>query len=91
MSDHRVKISVKSDHHALQNLSSNPTDKVTEFDSRGVIKELDTHKNPLKNLRTAKVQNEEAKLVRILNIIDINNVGIKTFLRPFVSPIKPQR
>ncbi len=34
MSDHRVKISVKSDHHALQNLSSNPTDKVTEFDSK---------------------------------------------------------
>jgi hypothetical protein len=33
VSDHRVKISVKSDHHALQNLSSNPTDKVTEFDS----------------------------------------------------------
>jgi hypothetical protein len=33
VSDHRVKISVKSDHHALPNLSSNPTDKVTEFDS----------------------------------------------------------
>ncbi len=34
MSDHRVKNSLKSDHHALQNLSSNPTDKVTEFDSK---------------------------------------------------------
>ncbi len=33
MSDHRVKISVKSDHHAHHNLSSNPTDKVAEFDS----------------------------------------------------------
>jgi hypothetical protein len=31
--DYQVKISAKSDHHALHNLSSNPTDKVTEFDN----------------------------------------------------------
>ncbi len=33
MSDYCVKISVKSDNHALHNLSSNPTDKVSEFDN----------------------------------------------------------
>jgi hypothetical protein len=37
VSDHRVKISVKSDHQALQNLSSNPTDKVTEFDNNLIL------------------------------------------------------
>ncbi len=34
MSDYGVKISVKSDNHALHNLSSNPTDKVSEFDNK---------------------------------------------------------
>ncbi len=34
MSDYCVKISVKSDNHALHNLSSNPTDKVSEFDNK---------------------------------------------------------
>jgi hypothetical protein len=38
MSDYRVKISVKSDNHALHNLSSNPTDKVSEFDNKYVVK-----------------------------------------------------
>jgi hypothetical protein len=33
MSDYCVKISVKSDNHALHNFSSNPTDKVSEFDN----------------------------------------------------------
>ncbi len=33
MSDYCVKNSVKSDNHALHNLSSNPTDKVSEFDN----------------------------------------------------------
>jgi hypothetical protein len=33
MPEYRVKISGNSDHNALYNLSSNPTDKVTEFDS----------------------------------------------------------
>ncbi len=36
MSDYCVKISVKPDNHALQNLSSNPTDKVSEFDNKWV-------------------------------------------------------
>ncbi len=38
MSDYCVKISVKSDYHALHNLSSNPTDKVSEFDNRDLAK-----------------------------------------------------
>jgi hypothetical protein len=46
VSDHRVKISVKSDHHALQNLRSNPTDKVTEFDSN--YQKFENEKNPIK-------------------------------------------
>jgi hypothetical protein len=33
MPDYHVEISVKSDHHALQNLSSNPTAKVIESDN----------------------------------------------------------
>jgi hypothetical protein len=36
MSDYCVKISVKSDNHALHNLSSNPTDKVSEFDNKHI-------------------------------------------------------
>jgi hypothetical protein len=36
MSDYCVKISVKSDNHALHNLSSNPTDKVSEFDNNQI-------------------------------------------------------
>jgi hypothetical protein len=52
MSDHRVKISVELDHHALQNLSSNLTDKVTEFDSRLLRKQQEnTIKNQLDSLR----------------------------------------
>jgi hypothetical protein len=34
MPDYQVKISAKSNHHALHNLSSNPTAKVTEFDKQ---------------------------------------------------------
>jgi hypothetical protein len=33
MPDYCVKISVKSDHHALQNLSSNPTANFSESDN----------------------------------------------------------
>jgi hypothetical protein len=50
MSDYYVKISVKSDNHALHNLSSNPTDKVSEFDNKNLSKLLKNliKKNALK-------------------------------------------
>jgi hypothetical protein len=33
MPHYQIKVSAKLDHHALHNLSSNPTAKVTEFDN----------------------------------------------------------
>ncbi len=47
MSDYCVKISVKSDNHALHNLSSNPTDKVSEFDNKDSEKTQNLEQNRL--------------------------------------------
>jgi hypothetical protein len=55
MSDSRVEISVKLDRHALNNLSSNPTDKVTEFDSKTWKLSLQISNFDLKSIIAAKI------------------------------------
>ncbi len=45
MSDYRVKISDKSDHHTPQNLSSNPTDKKSKIDNRIFLCDLKFNRN----------------------------------------------
>ncbi len=50
MPDYQVKISAKSDHHALYNSSLNPTAKVTEFDNKIIQNMSNSNKITLKRM-----------------------------------------
>jgi hypothetical protein len=59
MSDYCVKISAKSDHHALQNLSSNTDAKFARIDNKLVGLKNGGHVSPTNLITFAGTQNGE--------------------------------